>query len=405
MTRTLSREKIVSITIQSKDAIANLLSGKLRSFLAILGILVGTASVVAMVSSGELATQQTLAQFKKLGTDLLSVSIGEAGKQATKNTGFTPAQVSSLKPPTDNIIKAAPYTDTYANIYYHGHKINANLIGATENLEDVIKINLQQGRFISNLDNYQHYCVIGKDIAEQLKKYAVYDPVGRQLQIGTEYFTVVGVAEHWPENSFFNGDINRSIIITIPAATTVSKFAKINNVILRLRPDADIDATQKIMTNYINQIAPGKQLYFRSAKELINSMIHQKQILTILLGLIGSISLIVGGIGVMNIMLVSVVERKREIGIRKAIGAKRSDIQLLFLIEAVTLSLFGGALGVILGILTSYIISIFAHWHFKIFILPPVIGFAVSASIGIFFGFYPAYQAARLNPIECLRSE
>jgi len=148
-----------------------------------------------------------------------------------------------------------------------------------------------------------------------------------------------------------------------------------------------------------------RRTFFRSAKELISSMTKQKQILTIFLGLIGSISLIVGGIGVMNIMLVSVIERRREIGIRRAIGAKRKHIQHMFLIESVVLSLLGGTLGVITGIATSFVIAEYANWHFTIFVLPPAIGFTVSVFIGIFFGYYPARQAARLDPIQTLRSE
>ena len=141
------------------------------------------------------------------------------------------------------------------------------------------------------------------------------------------------------------------------------------------------------------------------AKQIIKSMEEQGRIFTLLLGLIGGISLLVGGIGVMNVMLVSVVERKREIGIRKAIGAKRRDIQMLFLIESIVLSLFGGVLGVIAGLGVAYVISLFSGWQFSLYLEPPLIGFGVSVFTGIFFGFYPAMRAARLDPIETLRSD
>jgi len=145
--------------------------------------------------------------------------------------------------------------------------------------------------------------------------------------------------------------------------------------------------------------------FFRSAKELIKSMEAQHKIFTLLLGLIGSISLLVGGIGVMNIMLVSVLERRREIGVRLALGALRKEIQWMFLSEAILLSLSGGFLGIIIGIFASYVIAAFVNWHFTIFLLPPFIGFTVSVFVGIFFGFYPAYKASQLNPIQTLRME
>ena len=167
----------------------------------------------------------------------------------------------------------------------------------------------------------------------------------------------------------------------------------------------EVDEVQVQIHNVLSQIIPGKQLFFRSAKQLIASMMTQRKTLTLLLSLIGSISLVVGGIGVMNIMLVSVVERRREIGIRMAVGARRKDIRYLFLIEAVALSLFGGILGVMAGVLTSYIIAMFAGWAFHLFFFPPFIGFLVSVAVGIFFGFYPAYSASRLDPIQTLRAD
>ena len=172
-----------------------------------------------------------------------------------------------------------------------------------------------------------------------------------------------------------------------------------------LKPNTPIEPVIEEVKNYIKQHAPELSVFTRSPTQIIKSMKSQGQIFTLMLGMIGGISLLVGGIGVMNVMLVSVTERRREIGIRKAIGAKRKDIQFLFLIESVVLSLFGGLLGVFIGLLASYLIAYFSHWDFAFFITPPVIGFAVSVATGIFFGFYPALRASRLDPIETLRYE
>ena len=174
---------------------------------------------------------------------------------------------------------------------------------------------------------------------------------------------------------------------------------------MRLTKNANIERVQEDIKKDYKKISPDKQLFFRSAKQLIDSMTSQRNTLTLLLALIGSISLVVGGIGVMNIMLVSVVERKREIGIRKAVGARSKDIRYLFLVESVALSLLGGVLGVLAGILTSYIIAVFAGWQFELFFTPPLIGFFVSVAVGVFFGYYPAHKASLLDPIQTLRAD
>ncbi|OGT36050.1 MAG: hypothetical protein A3F11_05410 [Gammaproteobacteria bacterium RIFCSPHIGHO2_12_FULL_37_14] len=393
----------------AKEGLRNLYFSKLRSLLALLGVLVGTASVVAMVLGGELATNEALRQFKSLGTDLLAVSINPGNEEKFENIGkaesLTLTQSLDLLKATSSIQQIAPYAQLYQPMSYEGNPINGMILGVTDNFATIAQVKLRAGRFISLIDKYQFFCVIGRDIYEAMKKISFKDPLGQQIQIDKNIFVIVGIAEDWPENNFLYADINRSILIPIMAAMVMSKYATINNVMMKLSLDANILKVEDAILKNINQLLPGKQITFRSAKELIARMQKQSEILTVFLGLIGSISLIVGGIGVMNIMLVSVTERRREIGIRLAVGAKRTDIGALFLMEAVMLSLVGGFLGVLIGILIAYIISLFWHWQFTLFLLPPLAGFTVSVAVGIFFGFYPAYLASRLRPIEALRSE
>lgn len=386
-------------------AIRNLATSKLRTVLAMLGILVGTASVVSMVSSGELATKQALAQFKTLGTDLLAVNFYQEGGSSSKQQNLSAKDAEHVIHANPDIKQVAPYTTLYTSVVFHGNVINAGIVGVDGAAASVIKLDMQEGRFISNLDKLSFYCVIGQNIYQQIAGEVIGSPLGKQILLGNTYFTIIGIAKHWPENSFFNQDVNNSIFIPINTSHILSQYAQINSIIMTLKKGADISAVEKDITHYINQVNPNFKLFFRSAAELIKSMEKQKQILTLFLGLIGGVSLLVGGIGVMNIMLVSVVERRREIGIRRAIGAKRRDIQLMFLAEAIVLSLLGGLLGIIIGIAISYIIAKYAAWQFAVFFMPPVVGFSVSVFIGIFFGFYPAYQASRLDPIQTLRSE
>jgi putative ABC transport system permease protein len=288
---------------------------------------------------------------------------------------------------------------------YEGHELNGGVLGVTENFSRIVHVDVEKGRFISNLDKHAMYCVIGAALNKKIMQFSHHTAIGQQVQVGNAIFTIVGIAKPWPENSFVYANIDNTIMVPLLTSMALSKYASINNMILRLSPDASIEQVQRQITKYMAQYAQHKRLFFRSAQELIDRMAKQSQIFTVFLGLIGSISLLVGGIGVMNIMLVSVVERRREIGIRLAVGAQRTDIRTLFLVEAVMLSLLGGTLGVIIGIMIAYVMAIFWHWEFIFFMLPPVIGFAVSVATGVFFGFYPAYKASKLDPILALRSE
>lgn len=388
-----------------RTALANLATTKLRTALAMLGIVVGTASVVAMVSSGQLATQQALAQFKALGTDMMAISLySESSGDASDKRAFDLKAALSLQSATPAIRVFAPYVMLYAPLSYQGNVIDGAIIGATASLQPALKIKMKLGRFISDLDNYNTYCVIGNSLYGKLRSFSK-NPIGKQIKVGNTIFTIAGVADQWPENSFFNQDINNAIIIPIKAANLLTKYTSIDNVILRLDPQADTNKVQNDISDRIKAAASEKKLFFHSAKELIKRMEAQHQIFTWLLGFIGSISLLVGGIGVMNIMLVSVLERRREIGIRLAVGANKKDIQWMFLSEAVMLTITGGLCGIATGIICSFIIAQFAHWHFVIFLWPPIIGFTVSVLVGLFFGYYPAKKAANLDPIETLRTE
>jgi len=391
-------------------AFFNIWGAKLRSFLAVLGILIGTASVVALVMSGELATQHALAQFRVLGTNLLSINIYQQNQEQGKASGvksshLTLTQALNSAQADPRITIAAPYTASYANVYADDKNLNASIVGATDSLVAVIKIKMQRGRFISLLDNNQNYAVIGAGVAKKLKAINKQPLIGRQVSIGGNVFTVVGVAQTWPENNFFDEDINNTIIIPISTSLSASKYTQIQNIVYRIKPNSDIDAIKEKLHNYINRYISNGQIFVRSPEQIIKSMQKQQATFTILLGVIGGISLLVGGIGVMNIMLVSVVERHREIGIRRAIGARQSDIKWLFLTESVALSLFGGIIGVIIGIVSSFAIAYFFHWEYSFFATPAIIGFAVSVFVGIFFGFYPAHRASKLDPILLLRSE
>ncbi|MFT4060153.1 MAG: ABC transporter permease [Legionella sp.] len=390
-----------------QQALVNLTAAKLRSFLAVLGILVGTAAVVALLSCGQLATEKALAQFKALGTDLLAVAVYQKApsKSPSSSDSLSNTQWQQLPERIPYIKNIAPYSTAYQPLSFQGKLMQGVVIGADEHLAKIVKIKLVQGHFVSFVESFEHYCVIGDGLAQQIKQISFDHPIGKQLRVGQSLYTIIGVAKHWKENGFFNEDINQAVIIPLAGMSMISKDAKINNAILELKPDSPIDDIITEIKQIIASFSPQLNVFPRSAKQIIASMESQGHIFTLLLAVIGGISLLVGGIGVMNVMLVSVSERKKEIGIRKAVGAKNSDIHALFLVESVMLSLVGGILGVFLGLVFTWIVSYFSAWNYTIFLLPPLAGFMVSAATGIFFGFYPAQRAAKLEPVVSLRSE
>lgn len=393
-----------------KEAFANLLTSKLRSFLAVLGILVGTGSVVALITSSQLATEHALAQFKTLGTNLLLMNI----QSQVKNGNLSPQQAQDqltlndmpkIKRSSSQIVIVAPYITTYKMLYIKGKKVSGQVIGATKNLSDIVGIRLAKGRFVSYLDRNNLYCVIGATLAKDFAKKGILHPIGKQIQVGNQIFTVIGIAKPWKQNLFFFANINKGVIIPIGTSYLLFPYAKIDSILFRLVANPNIQQVQKAISQVTQKLIPNQKITFRNPQQIISVMQNQQSTFTWLLGAIGGIALLVGGIGVMNIMLVSVVERRREIGIRMAVGAHQSDIRRMFLIEAVILTVLGGVIGIILGILISWILTTITGWEFNFLILPPILGFIVSVLVGIISGFYPAHRASKLDPIETLRSE
>lgn len=384
-----------------KSAYVNLLSMGIRSLLAMLGILVGTGSVVAMVASGQMATEAALERFRALGTDMMSGYITSSA-MGTTDKPFSLNQAMKIKELTPDIQQLAAYSVLYIPATYKGEAINAPIIAATQDLANVLHFPIQYGRFISDYDIYEPYCVLGNQLAVNLQLNDS-SAVGKRLHIGNYIFTIAGVANPWPENSFFTGNLNTAIIIPVKTVKLLNQDVNISYLVMRLKEKANIDKVETLIQNYMSEEAPDKKAVLRSSKELIKGMLKQRAIFSLLLGMIGGVSLFVGGIGVMNIMLVSVLERRREIGIRLALGATRQEIQWMFISEAIILSITGGIAGIIVGTICSYIIAQFANWSFTLFFWPSFTGFTVSFFTGVFFGYYPAKQAAKLNPIDALR--
>lgn len=394
----------MNIKVHLRESLFNLFSAKLRSVLAILGVLVGTAAVVALMASSRLATDHALAQFKSLGTNLLTMNIHDLHPSRTESdeqNALSLDQIPSLSHSSRQIVSAAPYVELYDGIVIDGKRHSGQIIGVTSQFKSIAKISISKGRFISSLDTNEFYCVIGSEIAQVYKRHHI-DPLGQQIKLGQELFTVVGVMAPWKPNLFLFVNLDSAVVIPFQAMYLIHPGMRIRNVVFRLIKNPQISKVQAKLSTKMTQLFPDVKLQFRNPNQIIHLVGKERQTFNNLLLAIGSIALIVGGIGVMNIMLVSVVERRREIGVRMAIGAQRWNILIMFLIESVMLTVFGGLIGILLGSVVTYVLSYLAGWEFSFYLMPPILGFLVSVLVGILSGFYPAWRASKLDPIACL---
>ena len=387
-----------------KEAVASLYASKQRSLLALIGIVIGIGSVIAMVSVGTIAKRQALQQFRDLGTDFLSIQM--AGQATGGLSGISLADAVGLPEGTSSIAGVAPWVQSYGDVVYAGKRVShARTLGVTGSFLELNRLRLAEGRAISDLDFRRDHCVVGADLASALRRAGAERLVGEPIRLQERIFTIVGVLHAAPRWGLQPFDADRAIMLPFSTALRMFPQQGLNQLVARMRPEAHHTAATAEVTDYFRRRAPRMSVNVQSAQRLIEQMQRQTQTFALLLAAIGSISLIVGGVGVMNVMLVTVTERRKEIGIRRALGSRRFDIQSQFLTESVILSLIGGVFGVLLGVGGTWIFCQFAGWTFLVDPTAPVLGFVVACGVGVFFGLQPAHQAARLDPIAALRSE
>ena len=394
---------------------------KLRSVLTTLGIIIGIAAVVAVVSVGGGAEHLMLAELERIGGAGLIVCFRKEAFRREDGSYYEnkhPAYIEyeDLDFLLENCpsLKAATALSEVNFTVSHKH-VNQSLsiVGATPFYEDVNNWYIQSGRFItqSDMERREPICVIGAEVRKDL--FQGEDPIGLELRVGEERFTVIGVMEEKGNSMASEGWDNRVII---PITTMEIRFIGQRKGWMYLWAQAESydkveQAVAEIKVAMRQQHGDEKYFQFFTAKEIIKQVGNVSRIVQILLGGVASVALFVGGIGIMNIMLVSVTERTSEIGLRKAVGAKRRDILIQFLIEAIVLSVCGGLIGIFIGSslasVSGLVISklMDASWPAVVSVQAALIAFSVSALIGIFFGLYPANKAAGLTPTEALRHD
>lgn len=387
-----------------KEAARSLYSSKQRTILALIGIIIGIGSVIAMVSIGKIVQTEALRQFMSMGTNILTIRKDSAG--GGKASSLQMKDVFGIPSKCPAIVNVAPFMMGSGDVSYRGKKLESSaILGATESLSDLNKLSVKKGRFLSDLDEYSQYCVLGNSVTHSMMTLAGGEVIGQDLKINNRIFTVIGYLDEISAGGMRSFDPNGAVFVHLTTLLRVQGNSEISNVLAKVREGSANDTAKGQVNEFFGRHTQIKDIVITSPEEMIAQMEKQMKLYTLLLGAIGSISLIVGGVGVMNVMLVSVAERRKEIGIRRALGAKRADIKSQFLIESMILSLVGGVLGILLGLGVSFALAHFAKWQFSVSYAAVLLGFGVSSAVGIFFGYYPAHQASKLDPIIALRSD
>ena len=399
-------------------ALRALLVNKMRSALTMLGIIIGVGAVIAMVAVGSGAQRRIAEQIASMGSNLLMVMSGSSTSGGMRfGAGTVPTLTAddgkAIQTEIPGVKYTAPSLNGIAQVVYGNQNWSTVIIGTTPEVLDIRNWSLSSGRPFTQQDveGATKVCLLGRTVVENL--FGGIDAIGQIVRIKKVPFTVTGVLS--PKGQSTWGQ-DQDDIIFVPLTTAQKRLfgmqfpGMVRTIAVQARGPDVMKEVEEQITDLLRQrhrIQPNQESDFsvRNLTEVMSSAEQSAKVMSLLLGAIASISLIVGGIGIMNIMLVSVTERTREIGIRMAVGAKGRDVLLQFLIESLVLSLIGGIVGIGIGIAGTLILSTFTQWPVLFSLNAIFLAFLFSGSVGVFFGFYPSRKASLLNPIEALRYE
>ena len=396
-----------------------LAANTLRSILTMLGIIIGVAAVITMIAVGSGATARVQEQMKGLGSNVMLVvpgSLSAAGvrQAAQTRSRFTEEDAEAIAVEIPEVQAVAPSSRTTAQAVAQNANWNTTIFGTTNDYLEVRDWSLESGRLFEAAEQSGSAKVawLGQTVAREL--FGDEDPIDQVIRVRGVPFAVVGVLARKGQNSMGQ---DQDDVVIMPMSTFRNRIwnaggnvKRIWSISIKVREGQDMKAVEESVRELLRQrlkVPPGGDDTFsvRNLSEILQAQEEASRVMTLLLAAVAGISLIIGGIGIMNIMLVSVTERTREIGLRMAVGARGKDNLAQFLIEAVTLSLIGGAIGVLLGAVSTWAVGSFAGWQVSMSVGAIVLAVGFSALVGVFFGFYPARRASRLLPIQALRYE
>ena len=401
---TLSPEALVRLGLRS------LMVHKLRSALSILGVVFGVGAVTAVSAVGEGARREAVAQIGSLGID--SITLRSRPAADTPGGGLRLADADALRNVVPHLVATAPVREATLPVQAGSTWTEAPVVGTTAGYRTAARLGMASGRFVADLDveDRKRVAVLGSSVASRL--FPVGDPLGGRVQLGGDWFDVVGVLEGRASPRGRGGpirtrDVNRTVFVPLPALDRggLARPDSIEEVVLRVDDAANVSAAAEVARRVVQRTAADTAVDVVVPREILRQKERTQRIFNVVTGAIAAISLLVGGIGIMNIMLASVAERTREVGVRRAVGASRRDIGLQFLVESSLLTVIGGVLGALLGVVGSFLIQSLAGWPTALSPAMLMVAVVVALIVGVGFGFYPAWQAAQLEPMEALRTE
>jgi len=385
---------------------------KLRSSLSILGVVFGVAAVVAMSSVGEGARRETLAQIAALGIDTVTVRPRPAPPGQPPAPALPLAAVESLRRVVPGARSVAPVRLAELPASAGARSAAAVVVGTTPVYRDAARLQLAAGRFLVDLDvsDRKRVAVLGSAVARAL--FPLEGALGRTVRLGGDYFEVIGVLEgraapRGRGTAIHARDPNRAVLVPLPALDrgVDARPDGVDEIVFRAATPEAVVPAAAVAQALLRRLTGEQPLELVVPREILRQRERTQRIFNVVTGAVAAISLIVGGIGIMNIMLASVAERTREVGIRRALGARKRDIATQFLVESSILTVIGGALGSLLGLVGSFLIQAFAGWPTAVHPLMLLAALAVALAVGLGFGLYPAWHAASLEPMDALRRE